>query len=118
MQFKFWIAKSPIRIFYAGSVSRLHRIKSDEIWHFYLGGSMTVVELDETTRTSKFVTLGQNILEGLALGLFVCYSTVTFLYAFEIRRACTICSSRRDVVWVISEQRSRVQLRWMHGFKL
>ena len=25
-----------------GNVSRLHRIKSDEAWHFYLGGPMTV----------------------------------------------------------------------------
>ena len=28
-----------------GSVSRLHRIRADEVWHFYLGGPMTVVEL-------------------------------------------------------------------------
>lgn len=29
-----------------GSVSRLHRLQADEVWHFYEGGPMTVVELD------------------------------------------------------------------------
>lgn len=28
-----------------GSVSRLHRILSDEVWHFYAGGPLEVVEL-------------------------------------------------------------------------
>jgi hypothetical protein len=28
-----------------GSVSRLHRIQSDEVWHFYSGGPLFVVEL-------------------------------------------------------------------------
>jgi len=31
-----------------GNVSRLHRIQSDELWHFYLGGPMTVIELDNS----------------------------------------------------------------------
>jgi uncharacterized protein len=26
----------------AGEVSRLHRVKSDEIWHFYAGGPLTI----------------------------------------------------------------------------
>mmetsp|Transcript_17827 Transcript_17827/g.37046 ORF Transcript_17827/g.37046 Transcript_17827/m.37046 type:complete len:704 (-) Transcript_17827:61-2172(-) len=30
-----------------GSVSRLHRIESDELWHFYSGGPLVVVELDD-----------------------------------------------------------------------
>lgn len=30
------------------TVSKLHRIKSDEVWHFYGGGPLTIVELDET----------------------------------------------------------------------
>lgn len=29
----------------AGGVSRLHRIQSDEVWHFYEGGPLRVVEL-------------------------------------------------------------------------
>ena len=28
-----------------GAVSRLHRIKSDEVWHFYAGGPLRIVEL-------------------------------------------------------------------------
>lgn len=36
----------------AGTKSRLHRIKSDEVWHFYLGGPLRIVEIspDGTTR--------------------------------------------------------------------
>ena len=45
-----------------GSVSRLHRIRADEVWHFYLGGPMTVVELKDGA--AKSTTLGQDILNG------------------------------------------------------
>ena len=45
-------------------VSRLHRIKSDEVWHFYLGGPMTVVELGEPGTPAKLTVLGQDILGG------------------------------------------------------
>ena len=31
-----------------GNVSRFHKIASDEMWHFYLGGPMTVIELDNS----------------------------------------------------------------------
>jgi predicted cupin superfamily sugar epimerase len=31
----------------AGDVSALHRIASDEVWHFYAGDDLEVVELDE-----------------------------------------------------------------------
>ncbi|MBI5241018.1 MAG: cupin domain-containing protein [Elusimicrobia bacterium] len=31
-----------------GCVSRLHRIKSDELWHFYSGGPLVVVELTKS----------------------------------------------------------------------
>ena len=35
-----------------GETSRLHRLKSDEVWHFYGGGPLTVAEIapDGTTR--------------------------------------------------------------------
>ena len=46
------------------SVSRLHKIKSDEMWHFYSGGPMCVVELNEKTKTCKKTVLGPNFLEG------------------------------------------------------
>ena len=44
------------------TVSRLHRIRYDEMWHFYLGGPLVVVELEETS--VKETILGQNILQG------------------------------------------------------
>lgn len=36
-----------------GNVSRLHRIEADEIWHFYSGGALTVVEVDDVALTVK-----------------------------------------------------------------
>ena len=44
-----------------GSVSRLHRILSDEVWHFYLGGPMTILEISEEGILTETV-LGQNIM--------------------------------------------------------
>ena len=45
----------------AGDVSRLHRIASDEVWHFYLGGPMTVVEL-KPDGSSDQVVLGTDVI--------------------------------------------------------
>lgn len=47
-----------------GSISRLHRITSDEVWHFYLGKPITVVELVDATGGFKTTTLGPNINSG------------------------------------------------------
>ncbi len=33
-------------LLHAGEVSRLHRVKSDEIWHFYTGGPLTIFLID------------------------------------------------------------------------
>jgi len=49
-----------------GSVSRLHRIASDEVWHFYLGGPLTIVEL-KTDGSSDQVILGVEIDRGYRL---------------------------------------------------
>lgn len=46
-----------------GSRSCLHRIKSDEMWHFYLGGPMCVVEIDEGGKLTETI-LGQDIVVG------------------------------------------------------
>lgn len=43
-----------------GSKSNLHRIKSDEVWHFYLGGPLTLVIIHKNGQTDS-VTLGQNV---------------------------------------------------------
>jgi predicted cupin superfamily sugar epimerase len=39
----------------AGQCSHLHRIRSDEVWHFYAGDPLTVVEIDPngTLRTTR-----------------------------------------------------------------
>jgi predicted cupin superfamily sugar epimerase len=47
-----------------GNISRLHRIQSDEVWHFYLGGSISVIELDEATGGFRRTILGHDILKG------------------------------------------------------
>lgn len=47
----------------AGQISALHRIKSDEGWHFYLGGPMTVVQISPEGKVEKIV-LGQDVLNG------------------------------------------------------
>lgn len=47
-----------------GDVSHLHRIKSDEMWHFHQGAPFTVFELDETTQTIRLTQLGHNIFKG------------------------------------------------------
>jgi len=41
-----------------GCVSRLHRIKSDELWHLYSGGPLIVVELDPKRGRVRNVKLG------------------------------------------------------------
>ncbi len=46
-----------------GKKSCLHRIQSDEMWHFYLGGSMTLILMHEDYGVQKMI-LGSNILAG------------------------------------------------------
>jgi predicted cupin superfamily sugar epimerase len=43
--------------------SAFHRIKSDELWHFYEGSAITIHMIDETGKYSK-VTLGKEIEKG------------------------------------------------------
>jgi len=51
-----------------GNVSRLHRIASDEVWHFYLGGPLAVVEVGNEAEFGpahhKATILGQDIAHG------------------------------------------------------
>jgi hypothetical protein len=47
----------------AGDRSRLHRIRSDEVWHFYLGDPLQVVELTEAGDV-LVTTLGTDITAG------------------------------------------------------
>jgi predicted cupin superfamily sugar epimerase len=47
----------------AGQSSRLHRIKADEVWHFYAGDPLIVVEIDAAGRLQT-TRLGGNLAEG------------------------------------------------------
>ena len=49
-----------------GNISRLHRIKSDEIWHFYLGSPLTIIEIGKEFLPNNFkeTVLGQDIGKG------------------------------------------------------
>lgn len=47
-----------------GSVSRLHRIQSDECWHFYMGHPLTIVEIDEDSKQCILTQLGNDINRG------------------------------------------------------
>ena len=46
-----------------GTKSRLHRIKSDEVFHFYLGGPLNIVLINKKGRVEEII-LGQNIRAG------------------------------------------------------
>lgn len=43
-----------------GKKSNLHRIASDESWHFYLGGPLTVIQISPEGKVET-ITLGQNV---------------------------------------------------------
>lgn len=45
-------------------VSHLHRIKSEEMWHYYAGGSIVIFELVEETKSFRSTILGPNVLDG------------------------------------------------------
>ncbi|EKD47027.1 MAG: hypothetical protein ACD_66C00251G0001 [uncultured bacterium] len=46
-----------------GIKSCLHCIKSDEVWHFYLGGPLTLVQISPVGKVDR-ITLGQDVLNG------------------------------------------------------
>jgi predicted cupin superfamily sugar epimerase len=52
------------------TVSALHRLASDEIFHFYLGDPVTMLQL-HPDGSSEVLTLGQDILAGQRLQLVV-----------------------------------------------
>jgi predicted cupin superfamily sugar epimerase len=47
----------------SGDVSHLHRIKSDEVWHFYAGGPLKIFEVSEEGELKETI-LGPNFLNG------------------------------------------------------
>jgi len=50
--------------------SKLHRLTSDEVWHFYLGDAITMLQL-HPDGLSEVVTLGQDITNGQRLQVAV-----------------------------------------------
>lgn len=46
-----------------GEYSHLHRIRQDEMWHFYLGGPLRLATLSPDGRSEE-ILLGQDILHG------------------------------------------------------
>jgi predicted cupin superfamily sugar epimerase len=80
------------------NVSPLHRIKSNECWHFYLGSPMTVVELDEAACACMLIELGNNdlllankscnTLSRLACGLVVSLMAYVPLQAAAANPSC------------------------------
>lgn len=46
-----------------GHVSHLHRLKSDELWHFYLGDSLTVIQIAPNGKMEKII-VGSDISNG------------------------------------------------------
>lgn len=49
-----------------GQISRLHRIRSDEMWHFYLGGPLTIAQISPGGQVESIV-LGPDIKAGQKL---------------------------------------------------
>lgn len=46
-----------------GQKSRLHRIKSDELWHFHLGGALRLTQISPEGKVEDFI-LGPDIKKG------------------------------------------------------
>jgi predicted cupin superfamily sugar epimerase len=53
-----------------GQFSALHKIKSDEIWHFYDGGPLEIIEISPEGKHSATI-LGRNILDEQKLSYVV-----------------------------------------------
>jgi len=58
----------------ADTVSKLHRLKSDEIYHFYLGDEVTMLQLFPDG-SSRVITLGCDIAGGQLLQVVVLQGT-------------------------------------------
>jgi predicted cupin superfamily sugar epimerase len=54
----------------AGHFSALHKIKSDEIWHFYLGQALEIIEIEPNGRLIQ-TKLGQDFSNGEVLSYVV-----------------------------------------------
>jgi predicted cupin superfamily sugar epimerase len=48
----------------AGTCSALHRLPGDEVFHFYLGDPVEMLQLDPTSGRGRVATLGPNLASG------------------------------------------------------
>ena len=99
-----------------GSVSRLHRIKADEVWHFYLGGPMTVLELNESDGSMKktgTLSLSLSLFETTTTTKSKTHST-RFERSFLVRDGSIHCKGKH-MVRFLSESRNEFQFCWMYG---
>lgn len=65
-----------------GMKSTAHRLKSDEVWHFYLGGPLTLVEITPDGQVKKTV-MGQDVKNGHVLQYVFRRGTVFGAYLNE-----------------------------------
>jgi predicted cupin superfamily sugar epimerase len=75
-----------------GNFSAFHRIKSDEMWHFYAGDPLEVIEI--TPQGKLIITVLGNNLE---------------------RRSFSVCRSGRTLVWLKSKGRRHLFAGRMYG---
>ncbi|OFI46782.1 hypothetical protein BG262_03000 [Floricoccus penangensis] len=46
------------------SFSHLHKLSADEIWHYYYGDTVEILQIDDKTGQHKISKLGTNLLDG------------------------------------------------------
>jgi predicted cupin superfamily sugar epimerase len=64
------IATAILYLLTSDTFSALHRLKSDEIFHFYLGDPVTMLQL-HTDGRSEIITLGNDILNGQKIQIII-----------------------------------------------
>ena len=57
------VSTSILFLLISGEKSCLHRIASDEVWHFYLGGPLELLQISAGGEAEKII-LGQDVVEG------------------------------------------------------
>lgn len=70
--------------------SHMHRIKSEEVWHFHAGGPLAIIELKEDTQSYSLTVLGSNILNGEKLQHVVPANTWFGSYPYDENSAYSL----------------------------
>jgi predicted cupin superfamily sugar epimerase len=72
-----------------GTRSRLHRLKSDELFHFYLGGTLVLVKISQDGKVEK-IRLGHDVASGCQLQHVIPAGTWFGAYPEEASDYCLI----------------------------